>query len=376
MATSALSTLSGLAWNTNHKCFHFGFGDSQGRGWDEVSGDDWVWPESQAAVLSVVGDAGQYDLVVIDEKSGLPYLITGRETPSGSNTGIVWKDKVDPNISGSGSDIETALTLREHYGEKLGYDIWHEQSRIHPRPVKNENRGATGFDSNGLPTGLQFTSTFYANGEIVAKGTMSNIPTDSEYVHDRRFKGNTLQQEISTNKSNFKVIRTESIYKVSDVQKIPSMGGNTESAYELELSAPIVWLSRGETLLKNRSTNITLSGTVSATDGADGLSTSGMNVTTVSLANVPIAAGTVMLLSKTAYAISGLSLDTHSTITVNGTTWYFRYVTGSIPGSLTLGVGTVFDLRIYNTVISSAALAHYIDNIDNFEGRSYLPTSG
>jgi hypothetical protein len=335
-----------------------------------------VWPEAQASVVSVVGDAGQYDLIVIDERSGLPYLITGRETPSGSNTGIVWKDKVDSNITDSGSDIATSATLREHYGEKMGFVINHEQSRIHVRPVKNENRNATGFNAIGVPDDIEFNSTYYADGAVVASCEMVNVATDAEYVHSRKFKGHALRQKISTNKSNYRVIRTETVYKVSDTQKIPSIGTNTESGYELELAAPIVWLSRGATLLRNRYDNNILDGAVTATTGPDGLSDSAMTVTSLSLANSAVSNGTIMLLSTSAYVISGITLATYDTITVGSTTWYLRYATGSLPALITLGAGVVFDLRLFTTVITNAALAHYLSDISNNEGQSYLPMSG
>lgn len=371
-----LNTLRGLAWADTRKCFHLGFNETQGYGWNEDQDGDMIWPENQACVLTTINDSGQQDLIVYDEKSGMPYIMNTREGPSGSGMVTIWKDKVDDFVDASGTAITSYVTLPEHFGEKLGYDIWHEQSRIHARPVQNANRNATGFDANGLPSTIAFASTYYSDGNTVSEGTMSDVALNSEYVHDRKFKGNSLQQKISANVSNYKIVRTESIYKVSDVQKIPAIGANTEAAYELELAAPVIWLTRGEEQLRNRYDNSVLTGTVSATTGPDGLSNSAMTVTSVALANSAIASGTVMLLSTTAYSISGISLTTYDTISVSGTTWYLRYVTGAIGASLSLGAGVVFDLRVYNSVISSAALTHYLDNIENNSGIAYLPVTG
>jgi len=373
----SLTTLRGLAWSDHKKCFHYGFNDSQGFGWDEVRDGDWVWPASQASVFKLVDDNGKTLLVVMDEASGLPYVINTHEGPANSGMTAQYKDKVDPNVSGSGTDIGTECLLPDHYGEKIGYDIWHEQSRLHTRPVRVENRGASGFDANGLLTGQEFSSTLYADGKAVASSTMTNIPLTSEYVHDRKVKGNTLQQKISTNKSNYRVIRTESIYKVSDVNKMPSIGAMGEAAHEAEFATPVVWLSRGDTLLKNRYDGKTLSGAVTAIRGPDGIDGSAMSITSaVGLENAAISSGTVMLWSKTEYVITGITLVTYGTMTESGITWYLRSFSGAIPAALTLVAGAAFDVRVYNTVISAAAMEHYFDNMKNFAGRAYLPYTG
>jgi hypothetical protein len=101
-----------------------------------------------------------------------------------------------------------------------------------------------------------------------------------------------------------------------------------------------------------------------------------MTVTSVTLANSAIAAGTITLWSTTAYAISGISLSTYGSITISGTTWYLRYLQGVIAASLSLGAGVVFDFRLYNSTISAAALAHYFSDMEINSGRVYLPYTG
>jgi hypothetical protein len=363
--------LKGISFSSYKKCFHYGFDSSQGFGWDEVSGSSWVWPETQGAVLNVPDGKGQMLLVVWDESSGFPYVISTKDSPYGSNMVRTYVDKKDPNVVGSGTDIAATIKLPEHSGENKHYSIEHSETNIHVRPSKASNRSASGYDTNGLLSGFAINADIFVDGAIVATDTISSIATNAENVFTRRAEGPTNQIQLSTNKSDFRLMGMESYYKVSDTAHRPSVGRTTEDGYQKEFAVPTVWVSRGSNLLLNRATGATLSGAGSGATGPDGRSNSALLISTqVALANAAQTAGTFIMWRKAGYSVSGITFTDYSSAV---STWVLSYMTGVIPATLILPVGSVFDVRIFSTVLTTSAIGHYYDDVSTNEGRCYLP---
>lgn len=371
--------LRGISFSSNRKCFHFGFDQEQGLGWSEDtdtnSYGDMPWPEAQAAIVHMYDEYAQPLLVIFDEGSGLPYFINTREGPSGSKVTKRWKDKVDPNTSGSGTHITWDVTQGEVTGEEMDFTIENDEQRIHVRPIKASNRSATGYDSDtGLPDGLEITSSFYTDGDVTAETTIEDIPTDSEYVFDYDARAHALQQKLSFNRAALNLQRIESKYKVIDQPLIPGKGNTTEAGYELELAAPSLWLSRGSSLLLDRASGSTLSGSATATTGPDSKSNSAMILaSSLALGNSAYATGMMLIWStNSSLTITGLTLTEVS----NNGTWYLYYAddgSGAIPASLTLPAGTYCDVRIYSSTISSSARSDYYTDVISHYGEKYMP---
>lgn len=367
------NSLVGISFSDKKKCFHFGFDAQQGLGWDEVSGDRWVWPETQGAVLNVFDDIGQMLLVVWDEASGLPFVISTKDGPSGSGMDRTYVDKYDPyhpqNPIGY-SDIESTIKLPEHFGEKKHYNIEHSETDLHIRPSKASNRGADGYGDNGLLEDFELGMSIYVDGKAVADDTIADVATDAENAFTVKASGPTNQIEVTTNKSDFRLMAVESYYNVKDNAKRPVVGRTTEDDYQKEFSLPSVWLSRGSNLLLNRANGQTLTGTGHSGPGPDGRSNTALVLdSTLYLANAAIADGTFMLWHR-----AGVSLPVAVTTYDSIGTWYLSYYRGVIGAAQILTIpNQIFDLRIYDTEISLAAIAHYFNNIENDEGRLYLP---
>lgn len=371
---SVPGVVRGISYSTKRKCFHFGFNPSQGLGWAEDNDYDVTadipWPESQAAVAKLYDEYAQPIIVVFDESSGLPYIINTRDGPTNSKMVKRWQDKYDPNDSTSGTHPTWSLTQREHSGEELDYQIENDQQRVHVRPVKADNRSATGYDTTtGLPTGLEIDAQLTADGDVTADTTIDDIPTNREYVFDHDARGHSLQQKLTFNRTAVRVQRIRSQYTIFDEPLIPAKGQLTEGDYQAEFAAPELWLSRGETLLLDRASGATLSGTVGAITGPDGKSNSAMRLgATLSLGNSAQASGTLILWAESGYTISGVTLTAHS----HSGSWYLYYVT-NVPANLELPAGDVFDVRIYSGSISSGARGDYYTDVVSHSGRNYLP---
>ena len=99
-------SLQGLSNSEYRRCLHLGLKTEQGLWWSEVSDGDWVWPESQGCVCDLFDDDGQSNLVVWDERSGLPYTINPREGPVNSRVKQTFRDKKDFNAV---TDLSTAV---------------------------------------------------------------------------------------------------------------------------------------------------------------------------------------------------------------------------------------------------------------------------
>jgi len=218
------NAIRGLSWADTKKCFHLGFTDQQGVGFDEVSGDSWVWPESHAAVLNVFDDSGVMLLVVWDEQTGLPYVISTKDGPANTNNSRIFVDKHNRLVTGSGVDIECTVKLPEHNGDADRFDVSHSETFLHIRPTKATNRGATGYNTQGLPEDFKIDSKIYVDGYAVELSVSNDISTAVENVFPQSddFSGRTNQQEFIFNKSDFKLVSIESFYERDDSAKYPA----------------------------------------------------------------------------------------------------------------------------------------------------------
>jgi len=364
--------LPGLHNAATKKCFHLGIREEQGGGWAEVQDGDWVWPESQAAVANIFDNSGQMLLIVWDEDDGLPWIINTREGPSGSGMTTAWKDKIDTNVSGSGTEIPTKWKRLEDSGSERHLMIEYSEGWLHLRPVDAANRGASGYGTTGLRSGMQIDVSLYADGvEASAQSSASDVSVDREILFPKKVRAEEgLQLYAQTDMSEFRVTSVELKYIVKDKPRIPYKGNQTEGGYQLLFAAPSHRITRGANLFLDVATGDTLAGAGTATTGPDGKTNSAITITTtVEFDNDAVAAGTFLIWHKTGYTVAGITLTQVST----SGTWILSKATGALPASIELVAGDVFDVCVYSTVLTAAAIADYSSNVINEEGKNYLP---
>lgn len=371
--------IQGFAYSSNKKSYHYAVHPEQGHGWSENTGDDWIWPDGFSSVVNVIDDNDFRRLIVWDSRSGLPYVLNTHDGPTNSGLIAAWVDKKDNKRSGAGTEITTLIKLGEYIGAKQHFDIEHTESSLHFRPIDSDNLGASGYTASGQRSNQKVKINLYKDGETTASASSEDVPESRELVFDRHVKGNTLQLEIETDTSEYKLNKIESYLEVYDRAKFPASNSNSstmkESDYQSEFGSPSVWISRGSNLLLNRASGSDLTGAGTATSGPDGKSNSALTISTaVELGNSAQTSGTLILWHKTGYSISGVSL---TQVTTSGT-WILSYMDGSvgtpIPASISLPVGDVFDVRLYSSALSSDAKTDYSDDVINNSGDNYLPT--
>ena len=348
------------------KCLHYGVNEEHGPGWSERGGDNWIWPESQAAILTIINNSYRQE-IVFNQDDGLPYWIDTRDGPANSGLVKCWRDKVHPLIADSGTVQLWEILFGEYTGELEQYFVEMLETYMVFRTVKNDNIGATGYDASGLPTSLQVNYDLLKDGLLVAYAGSTLIPVKRDIVVDRKEKGNALQIKLSGQNSEFKLRKIESFLKVSDFAH--NTTSLTEITYQETLSNPVMWFSRESNLINRCTGQLIYAGSITNITGPDSRDDSAFRISsTLQLSNSAYASGTLMVWHKTGFSISGVSL----TEVGQSGSWILSYA-NNIPANLLFTSGDVFDIRIFDVAVSLAAMQHYFSNVSEYQGDMYLP---
>lgn len=271
-----------------------------------------------------------------------------------------------------GTDPVPKVKFGEDRGEHEHFFIHDIETHLYVRPEDETNRDATGYDSDGFVDDIEFTLNIYEDGnQSTTKASMSDVTKVGEVIADKEAYANRIQYEVIVNKSEVVFLARQHYFQVDDVTHDPDTIKPTEATYEENLQSNwVTWLTRNRTALRNMVDGTTLDGTATKTTGPDGKSNSAITISAaVSVANAAQASGFLMLWHKTGYTISGVSLTQYAT----SGSWILSYVSGSIPANLELGVGDVFDFRLYSSAIDSDTLSFYDSDIENNNGNIVLP---
>lgn len=352
-------------------CLVFGLEQEHGGGWSERNGDAWVWPTSPASITQVFDERDQLFTLGLCGRDGLFYIVNPID---GVGIDAPYRDKVDPLINDSGSDIEWDVTFGEVHGEMRHYACYNLEQHVMFRPVRSGVHGTTGYNAAGLPNGFEVDVSISQDALPAVVSNLENIAINEDIVHERQVDGKSHQSSLHGNRAAFKLISFEQYCKVYDKPDSHNDGGGGQAGeqYEKVLSAPRVWLARGRMLL-NRATGRVYTGSASFAIGPDGRSDGAVTLgAALDLANGAVAAGTLMLWHEAGYTISGVTLVELSEEYRTGD-FRFSYAAGAIPANLELPVGVVADVRLYSADISTAVLNYYCDNVLNHGGDIFLP---
>lgn len=252
--------LRGYGYSESRVAYHFGTlqNPQQGYGWSEIQDAAWVWPDSPASLIGL-NDPDGYRLAIGNcSRDGLFWLLNTRNGPASSRWVKRWLDKVDPNVEGSGTEIPATIKWPERVGSKQHYTMQHVETHVHLRPIDDDNRGATGYDSNGQRANQSFRFNLYKNGEANESARARTLPYDREIVVTRHVRGNTLQCELVTVTSEFKIGRIESYFTVYDRARFPAKNSNdnqlSSTNHDINLSRVLFWVSRGSEMYIDRRT--------------------------------------------------------------------------------------------------------------------------
>ncbi len=346
----------------------------------ENTGDDCVWCEPGFTGLSVEDDNGLIRHLLLDDNDGKVYDVALKNGPT--NSGIVkyWKDKVDADGE-NGTDIEPYCSFGADSGTFEHYLIKHAISHIFARAADKSYRGATGYDSNGFFTGIEFLLRLFVDSEqVTPERKTKNIPITGDIHVDDEVEGHAIQLELSANMGCHMIIGRKTDYIVSDTPIGDLV--MTEDDYQEELCQPAMWYSPAP-LYIDRADGLELSSTIqdliTATTGVtDGSEEAWSFTEALALPSITLSNGTLMLwhqgLDKIEIGSTEITLTDYDEVVGD---WTLSYATGiTASGAVTItptGTGKVFDLRAFNSEISSDAIEYYFDNINDHDGDVVLP---
>lgn len=321
------------------RSYHFGVNESVSTGWSRNSGNNWVWPESQASISHITIN-GITCLLVWDMYDDIQYCINPRNT---SFSAITHLDK-------GSHEIECSATFGGVLAASAEYDIMHQETTVHLRKD---------IDSQTRPTGMDvFMSLIDDDGTVLEK---VKVVTGSEIVFKDQSvyltgEMQSVQVKFETSKSGYQLTSFESIYKTNDKSTASQVGQGDDTA----------------TSIADVSTWITSTG-----DYAVDLATGAIPSLSASLVNGPNSHGNAISLS------GDLDIGNEATIGTllmwysgtepllgleminQSTTDSFTLITftGSIPANITVPNGnTIYDIRITSEELTAYAIADYASN--------------
>lgn len=246
----------------------------QAPNWMEFIGE-WIYPEPEIGIFNVFNERDQKFSVVFDMYSGLPYMITSREGPVGSEIVKVWKDKVGPAYE-AGYEIPWAFKPKEHRGKKEDDLINHLESHLRLRPQDEANQGREGYDSQGFRNAQEITVQAFEEGSETEVTRTRDIPSRADIAFDKQIKAHRIQLRFSGTASEIKFVSHSTKYEDQDIRGAPIQRVMTEQIYQEELCDPTFWLSRGASLVDRASGNSPTGSIFGYCEGPDGESDSGI----------------------------------------------------------------------------------------------------
>ncbi len=359
----------GLIVSRTTRCYRFAVLPEHGVGPFEILGADWPFPEARTGTIRVLDSNDQPHLLVLNNKDGFLYDISTRDGPPGTGLTRVWKDGADINGVG-GTDILPAVLFPEDRGGFEHYFLEHKESHAYVRPYD---------EVVGLPAGIEFSVDVFTDGEPTnAAATTSDVPLDGDIGFDKLIEAHRLQMKFSANKSEHLIVGRQQYYVAKDRAAAPDKRVSTESDYEAEFALPLLWIWTIGGIPADRALEAALSLTVIGSTGPDGDTGSGISFTTAQTfpSLTMTGAGELILWFKGTLAVTiGV---TPITLTNQGTFsgWTLASSSGiTASGDLVVtptGTVELFDMRAFNTAISSGAQAYYFNDVSNNNGNVML----
>lgn len=253
--------------------------DTQGAGFSENSGDDWVFPQAFTEPITVFDDDGLSHTLVICNNDGLIYDISGREGPTSGTVEKIHKDKVDTDGTG-GTDVVPEVTFPEDSGTSERFFLEHLESHIYTRPYKESNRDESGYDSNGYPTGLTWDWYLHEDGNPTKTAVMDNVPFQGDISSDRQVEAHTIYPKLIANMGDHIITGRESTYKSKDKTAEPDKTETSEMSYQETFADPVCHIGNVNGAPMNLAIGVVTGGTYgSVSEGPDGQTGSAVTFT-------------------------------------------------------------------------------------------------
>lgn len=343
----------------------------QGVGFYEMPDDTMPYPETGGGCLLIYDSYSQLHGLILDCETGLWYDITTRE---GIGAGVtkLWTDK-------NGEEFEREVWFAEDVSETEDKFIRTSLSSVFVRPLDPDNRGASGYDADGYPSGLNFCLDFYIDGEQITPTTkMKNISVTGELKTDRKVEGNRIMMGLRSSRGDHLVLNRKNVYIASDKAPAPSLRISSEMDYQEELAAILIWLDTSNNSIIDRASGNEYDTDATIVDGPGDLSDTAINFTgsiDIGDASSSCAAYSFWAKGSVTITINGVSVTPTANTTLGDWTLYYTAMPSWATSGAIVISGTnisISDFRVYSAAVSSDALTYYCDDIDDNDGKIVL----
>lgn len=214
-----------------NKTLRLGLVEDVGVGWCRYSGTDWLVPPTRNGVIRGIDpSSGLMMIIGADQNKASLYQIETFDGPSG--TRFVRRD-VD-GYGSENSDYECSLDFGELTGSSESFWVLHENTNFFMRPFER---------STSYPSNLIISVKSYVDDEASEKASFFTSDLDSDISFDKNILGKRVRLTIESNKAGFKLVGTETIYRVQD--RPTRSVDNKVADYQAELATGLVlWSTR------------------------------------------------------------------------------------------------------------------------------------
>ena len=354
--------------------------ESQGGGWSENTGSNFVFPYRNVPPITVYDEQLQPHVIIIDRVDRQAFDITTRIGPPNGSLEVTYKDKVAYDGSG-GTFIAPTAMFPEERGSSEHFFMGAMEHYFGFRPISEEKRDESGYDANGFPTGTKMTVEIFADGErITADVSMSKITIPGHMIKfDRYIRGKSrITTKISMNRAELLLTSRQIYYLIDDIPAAPDNMIQNYQVYQRTLASLALWATMRLGTLVNRTTGIAIGADVTASTDPLSRSNGFSFDAAITLGTATLTSGSVLFWGKNidSLTIGGVAVSLTSYDTLSG--WTLYYATGvTKTGSVILtpsGTGEAFDFRlITSSVVAADEVAYYYDDANANDGNACIP---
>lgn len=337
-------------------CLVYGVDRSEhGGGWSTFSGERWVWPESQAAIVEVPGpDANR--LVVFDNATGLPFIINPTDGPNGLYP-TPYRDMVGHPANPDGWSIATRYTTPAFVGSNLQYRIQHEETYIDMTPITGE-----------YLVDMSVSCHLRENDKSIASTLDINITPGREVLFTRKEMADRIQVTVETAESGYRVNAIESSLKTDMKARYASKRESENLDFQTAMMDALWWATRGS-YARERITGTPTGMMGTKITGPDGRDESAISLSSDLVIPMQELGGhTLLLWMKKTDPEIGVELTTKDV-------WSLRYIESTGFVSVIIPEGSsVFDIRVFAGPVPGISewVEIYANEVED-DGQRFLP---
>ena len=388
------------------RCLRMATEETEGEGWSEYEGSDFVTPQDEGAYL--IQDANDVTRCIVEDVDGMIYEQDTFDRINFLKPSFVDKAAIDGTggveISGAKWGCEETAGSGNENMRVLDQKNW-----IQIRPNDPDYRGLVGYTIAGLRDAQEIGLDVYVDGEKVTPSASTfDIPDNGEIVFiGNNVEGHRIQYVTNFSASEFKISEIKHEILVKDTTGTLSEKTMTEYNYQLAFETnKILHITRGKNPLYDRvSKKDAEAGGVGAISnpnpgppliweaytGPDGFTESALHIS--DYLNFPLQVAqsgqyTILFWAKENNVnfvngnVEEVMLIYSPPTNLPATSWYLYYqildyISANIQinrrHSLGGGPTHLFDMRMYSDAKTMQEIGDYYKNVVCNQGQSYLP---